>query len=65
MNKKFRLGAIMIALVSAIIGIGVTPILQQQSFGALLEGEKGLTLGCPSKSTHSNFWRQYLHSMVD
>jgi hypothetical protein len=31
MNKKFRLGAIMIALVSAVIGIGVTPIpLQQQ-----------------------------------
>ena len=49
MNKKFRLGAIMtIALVSTIIGIGVTPILlQQQSSGALLEGKEGLTRRCP------------------
>jgi hypothetical protein len=49
MNKKFRLGAIMmIALVSTIIGIGVTPILlQQQSSGTLVEGEKGLTRRCP------------------
>jgi uncharacterized protein (UPF0333 family) len=49
MNKKFRLGAIMmIALVSTIIGIGVTPILlQQQSSGTLLEGKEGLTRRCP------------------
>ena len=47
-NKKFRLGAIMmIVLVSTIIGIGVTPILQQQSSGALLEGKEGLTRKCP------------------
>jgi hypothetical protein len=48
MNKKFRLGAIMmIVLVSTIIGIGVTPILQQQSSGALLGGGEGLTRRCP------------------
>jgi hypothetical protein len=45
---KFRLGAIMmIVLVSTIIGIGVTPILQQQSSGALLGGGEGLTRRCP------------------
>jgi hypothetical protein len=34
MNKKFRLGAIMIALVSTIVGIGITPILLQQESSA-------------------------------
>jgi hypothetical protein len=33
-SKNFRLGAIMIALVSTIIGIGVTPILLRQSAAA-------------------------------
>ena len=32
-NRKLGLGAMMISLVSTIIGIGVTPILQQQSSG--------------------------------
>jgi len=55
MNKKFRLGAIMIALVSTIIGIGVTPILQQQSFGVLI-GMPALDRKAPIATSGDNIY---------
>jgi hypothetical protein len=55
MNKKFRLGAIMIALVSTIIGIGVTPILQQQSFGVLI-GMPALDRKAPIATSGDNVY---------
>ena len=55
-NTKFRLGAIMtIALVSIIIGIGVTPILQQQSFGVLI-GMPALDRKAPIATSGDNIY---------
>jgi hypothetical protein len=55
-NTKFRLGAIMaIALVSTIIGIGVTPILQQQSFGVLI-GMPALDRKAPIATSGDNIY---------
>jgi hypothetical protein len=55
-NTKFRLGAIvMIALVSTIIGIGVTPILQQQSFGILI-GMPALDRKAPIATSGDNIY---------
>jgi hypothetical protein len=55
-NMKFRLGAIvMIALVSTIIGIGVTPILQQQSFGVLI-GMPALDRKAPIATSGDNIY---------
>ena len=55
-NTKFRLGAIMtIALVSTIIGIGITPILQQQSFGVLI-GMPALDRKAPIATSGDNIY---------
>jgi peptidoglycan hydrolase-like protein with peptidoglycan-binding domain len=50
MNKKFRPGAIMIALVSTIIGIGITPILSLQSTYAAIENGAQLASTSSKKS---------------
>jgi hypothetical protein len=56
MSKRFRLGAIMIALVSTIIGIGVTPILleQQSAYAVVRANVPGL--GAPIATSGDNVY---------
>jgi hypothetical protein len=56
MSKRFRLEAIMIALVSTIIGIGVTPILleQQSAYAVVRANVPGL--GAPIATSGDNVY---------
>jgi hypothetical protein len=56
MSRKFRLGAIMIALVSTIIGIGVTPILLQQQSAYAVVRANVPGLGAPIATSGDNVY---------
>jgi hypothetical protein len=55
-NTKFRLGAIMIVLVSTIIGIGITPILLQQSAYAGARGQDPQAKNAPIATSGDNVY---------
>jgi hypothetical protein len=55
-NRKLGLGAVMIALVSTIIGIGVTPMIAQASVKVVTEHNREAPIATSGDNVYIGWW---------